>query len=375
VSVEFVDFGIARSVDTLIDASVGAIIEEAGADLLVKGWMVQLARSGGSDIPTNAVLRVVPDRNSLVVYLRCVHKGTKDQLIMPVPTCDNLRVRNFTARFEVPMSHDVYTVTAWSTDRIGAALLRTPLKLDQIEQITYDGVNVTMDTPLEAVSFRDHSAFVVYLPCPSHTPSPSLTPSTSPSPSPTPSPTFQPSISPDLGPKRKARKLGAYDAYRHCKNARGDKIKPPNPESIGLDPASVDPLGKGTNPDFECEGSEMTDNEEPNLDDAGKSRGADDGKAGPHNMKRTPMIRKAVIMAKFEGRTIPVLVKPISTGVDIFDAIERATGMKHHHLVGHFMGQKINHYTKLKPLGFIAGDVVEVMTPAHVDEDDDDDKE
>jgi len=152
-------------------------------------------------------------------------------------------------------------------------------------------------------------------------------------------------------------------------------VQPPDPESIGLDPNAVDPQGKGTKDDFECEGSDMTDLEAPDLSNLGDARKDIPGPDGPHDVPRTPMVHKVVIEAEYDGRVIPVLVKPVSRGIDIFDAVQRATGKTHENMEAIFLGKRLDHYTELKPLGFRDGDKVTVMSLVKKAGDKEDDKE
>lgn len=284
---------------------------------------------------------------------------------MTIPACEDLVVHKLIAKIEIPAFHAVYNVDALSIERVGSIIARAPVDLSKVEAITYDGQNVTVDMSLEDIYFRNGSAFVIYPdePCPSHTPSPSNSPSPFPSPSQTPSMSAYPSPSSSPLPiKKKVRKLGAYDAYRHCKNARGEKIQLPNPDSLGLDAQAVDPTGRASNSSIICEDSAGNEHEVVDDSDLGNVRGPEESPAPKTNYTapRPAMARSANINVRFEHRNIPVVINPLARGIDIFDAVTIATGRPHKYLVGQFKDREIDHYTRLKPFGFVDGDLVVV---------------
>lgn len=360
VAVEFVDFGIAREIRSHVSNSVGRVIEEAGDEFAVDQWAVQLVRSGGADVATETLIHDLPDRAQLIVYLKCAYERFRSSLIAKLPACEDLMTEHYTVIIEIPAFHAVYVVSVVSTESVMAAIIRAPVNIRHVDKVTFDGAEVSLDTPLNKISFRNNSALIVYPdePCPTQSTSPSNSPTPLPSPSTTPSVSNCPE--PPLPKKHKVRKLGAYDAFRHCKNARGEKLQLPDPASLGLDPEAVDPLGKADNPDVDCEMSEMTPEEVEDFSNVGAVREDQPGPEPNNTLVRQPMTKTAVITVKYAGRSFPVQIKPVAQGVDIFDAVQQVSGKDHTGMMATFLDRIIDHYTPLKPFGFVDGDVVEV---------------
>jgi hypothetical protein len=325
VAVEFVDFGATRSFRSHVSSTIGRAVEGAGSDFGVDEWALQLVRSGGTDVFSETLVHDVPDRNQLVVYLKCAWERFQNKLIIPLPTCEELSQKRYVVQIEIPAYRKVYTVEALGSESISGAVRRVPFQMDELNDVTYSGNSVNPNATIDSVHFRNGSAFVVYPeePCPSQTPSPSNTPTPMPSFSTTPS--VSTCASPSVSPL--PHKRGHDDSFE-------------------VDDTDYSMFGKDRS---DLEGGSTKDNVRP----------------------RTPMIRKARILVTFEDRTIPVLIKPIATGIDIFDAVERATGEVHKSLVATFMGRRINHYTKLKPFGFLDGDEVTVVDSREPAEDHD----
>ncbi len=51
---------------------------------------------------------------------------------------------------EIPARHAVYPVAVLPADTVSAALIRTPLNLDHIEKVTYDG-EIHHPTPAQTI--------------------------------------------------------------------------------------------------------------------------------------------------------------------------------------------------------------------------------
>eukprot|EP00300_Choanocystis_sp_HF-7_P027393 c32493_g1_i1.p1 GENE.c32493_g1_i1~~c32493_g1_i1.p1 ORF type:complete len:678 (+),score=112.70 c32493_g1_i1:45-2078(+) len=363
ISVEFVDFGVTSQVVTHISNTVGRVIEKAGSQFDVDAWAAQLVRNMGADVKLDTHIQDLADQKQIVVYLRCTYERFKSFLIVDIPACEDLIVQRLVAKVEVPAFNSLYTVPVLSTARVGDVIGASEVDPETIARITYDGQRVDLETPLEEIFFRNNSALVVYPkePCQSESSTPSATPTARPSFSPSSSITPIPSPSISALPRvHKVRKLGAYDAYRHCRNANGEKPRPPPPEALGLDPLT-DPNDMAGNSTFNCDESEMT---EPEIVEYAPQPSAST-KPSPiaRPSDRAPMTKDAKILVDIDHRLIPVLIHPTAKGIDIFDAVKRATGREHEYMIGIFLNRKIDHYTPLKPFGLIDNDVVKVVSP------------
>jgi len=294
ISVELVDFGMTRQVRVSPGSSVGKVIEEAGEQFRVNDWATTLIRSGGADYQSDALVSDLRNPNQLVVYLKCVWKRFRPELIAPLSSCEELTEDRYEIRVEIPAYDVSYTVSAMSSETVLAAVMRAPVKLNEIEQVTYGGNVIEQSLTMKEMAFRNNTALVLYPkePCPSQSVSPSTTPSSHPSASPSPSMTLPtPSSSPQY----------------HL-------VEKPLPGSL------------------------QSQEEE-----------------------RSPMTSSAKIFVTFQGRTFPVLIKPIARGVDIFDAVESVSGKNRNFLTTSFIDRPIDHDTLLKPFGFVDGDSVIVM--------------
>eukprot|EP00300_Choanocystis_sp_HF-7_P027179 c32250_g1_i1.p1 GENE.c32250_g1_i1~~c32250_g1_i1.p1 ORF type:complete len:637 (+),score=114.63 c32250_g1_i1:253-1911(+) len=362
VAIEFVDLGITLETVSLPGDNVGQVIERAGSQFGIQSWATQLIRSASADVRPEAIFLSLDDTQQVVVYLKCISKRFRDSLIIDIPACEDLGVHRLTVKVELPAANNLAIVHVSSIDRVGDAIRAARIDINDVEEITYNGQRVALENPLEEISFLNNTVLVVYPkhPCPSQSPSVSPSPSPSVSLSPTASPTPSPTTSPTpLYPAPKVRKLGAYDVYRHCHNANGEKARPPPPEALGLDPAT-DPNDL-SNSTINCDESEMT---EPEIVEfSPPPNPSPPATPPPRPTQREPMTKDAKILVNYDKRLIPVLITPLSKGIDIFDAIKRATGQEHEYLIGLFLNRKIDHYTPLKPFGFVDDDVVRVVSP------------
>eukprot|EP00300_Choanocystis_sp_HF-7_P021953 c21066_g1_i1.p1 GENE.c21066_g1_i1~~c21066_g1_i1.p1 ORF type:complete len:464 (-),score=102.95 c21066_g1_i1:20-1411(-) len=365
LSIEFVDLGLSKQIHAFVGEKVWDIVVRAGEEFGLKRTNIQLIRNAGIDVEPPLTLENAEDQLEVIVYLTCIQANSRNLLITQIPTCESLEVRNLTALVELPSDGRVFEVSVESTRHVSDIFEQVPLNANSIKKITYDGSEVFSNTSLESIQFRDRSAFIVYekFPCPSHSPSPTASPSPSPSASKIEPPeVMEPQVvaqSP-LPVVPKKRKLGASDVYRHCSTSRGGGNALPPPDALGLDAEAVDPSNRAGDPDIKCEESEMT---EPETRAPVQLSPPLDPPPAKKINQRGPMVEDAIIYAMVNKRSIPVHVTPASKGVDIFDAVTRATGIDHKYMVGEFLGVGFDHYTALKPLGLIDGDVVQVSHP------------
>lgn len=374
VNVEFADFGASRTVMMLPSQPISRTIETAGDEWFVNDYMVQLARIGGMDFTYNETegtgqlttkLRDTPNMRTIVVYLSCVWEKFLPEALMQVKSCED-HLPTLTARVEIPAYGASYTVeNVFDYYDIQNVLSQAPIDIKDVMMVSYDSKEYTLEqlnTTMAELNFADGSAFVVYVkePCPTQ----SMTPTASPSPRPSPSATT--SLIPNcpdcataakIRKKVKTRKYGGYDAYRRCMSSRGLRSKPPTPPSVGL-PEEVDPQKISYDVDAECES--LLDEEDEEVEDEVA------GGSNPNLADPLPSISDAVeqgepstkVYVVYKGVKVPVLIKRVAKGIDIFDAVERATGHDHFNMEATFKDRIITHYTPLLPFAFKAEDVV-----------------
>merc|ERR1712146_26213 len=192
------------------------------------------------------------------------------------------------------------------------------------------------------------------------------TPSASPSPRPSPSPSASLDLAglcPDcpvaaaLPVKEKHRELGGYDSYKHCKNSRNKKSRPPPPDAVGYN-QDVDPRELADEDASDCDEDDMIEPEEDDTPVGGyvpREEGTTDAPLGAPIDSSADAVKVFVV---YKRTKVPLFVKPVAKGVDVFDAVERATGNDHFNMEATFKDRMINHYTPLWPFGFKDGDVV-----------------
>jgi hypothetical protein len=392
LAVEFVDFGESRMINVVDgDMTIAAVVEEAGADWRVDAGPSPLVRNGGIDYEKKLPISSIDDPMQLIVYLMCTGPENIASLKMRIPACPDLVVRSLIARVEVPAFHKtilnrtyVSEVSVLSTDRVSAVLSGSKIDASEIQRITYEGVDVEPDTPLEEIFFRNGSTIVIYPrnPCPDHSPSPSVSPVPAPSASPAPRERSEPVIvDSDDQPlelpekKPKERKRGVYDSYRHCKNSRGDKIHPPRPDDIGLNKTRHDPHSLSDEDAVECDFDEMTPEEEED-DEVVSSRTLKGTKTASGAVDPVDEPKQVVVNVVYESNNeasikikVPININ-VAKGIDILDAVRHASGKPHPYMEGSYQDKyPIDHYTPLKPFNLKDGDVITVRDLDRVQDD------
>jgi hypothetical protein len=183
ISVEFLDYGTAKTVRIDLAGSVLDAIQAAAKEYEIEDYTIEVVRNAGAEVPLSRDISQLEDEKQLIVYLKCAPRKNLGALIVRLQACEDLFADQIEVRVEVPETDDVFTVHVRKVDNITTVIEKTPIPLVTISKITYNGARIELWHTLDYLHFANKSALIVYM---IPMPLPITSPSSSPSPSPHP---------------------------------------------------------------------------------------------------------------------------------------------------------------------------------------------